>query len=567
MKSKKYIVVLGVLLAAGLLLLGLPAQAAQTVAQGSCGDGLTWTLDDTGLLTISGTGAMANYGPQKDPSAAGDQAATGTAPLDPAPWQVHRDKITAVGFSEGITHIGSYAFQNCDKLIQVTLPNTLTAIGEGAFSGCAALEKLPLNPLPNPENTTDPETTAPETTDPEPTAPETTVPETTVTEPTPIPPQENILPTGLTSIGASAFSGCVKLKDIGLPEGLLKLEANTFSGCSILRQITLPVSLTTVEANAFAGCNRLKLVHYAGEAQQWNAITLADGNLELTRARKESLCDHTWGPAAITKEATCGAEGELTYTCPVCSGTREETIPITAPHTLSNYVKIDKETHKCSCTVCFAEFTTEHTWDSGIVVRNVSCGETGLTHYTCTGCRTTKNVTTPKWPSHTYDSVCDATCNVCSTVRRVYHEYPDNWESDNESHWKTCKVCQHMGEIGVHTWGEDEHCTTCGLKNPHEHVYDTQWAWDENTHWHACACGKKTEESPHTYDEDYLCTDCGIEDPNKPQPTEPPTIPTDPPVEQKTTAMDLPVILAMGLMAVSGMGLVVFLIIKKKTPT
>ena len=32
--------------------------AEKVVASGSCGENVTWTLDDSGLLTISGSGAM-----------------------------------------------------------------------------------------------------------------------------------------------------------------------------------------------------------------------------------------------------------------------------------------------------------------------------------------------------------------------------------------------------------------------------------------------------------------------------------------------------------------------------
>ena len=35
---------------------------ADVVASGTCGDNLTWTLDDTDTLTISGSGMMDNYG-------------------------------------------------------------------------------------------------------------------------------------------------------------------------------------------------------------------------------------------------------------------------------------------------------------------------------------------------------------------------------------------------------------------------------------------------------------------------------------------------------------------------
>ena len=43
-----------------LTLVPVTARAAE-VASGTCGDNLTWVLDDQGILTISGTGAMEDY--------------------------------------------------------------------------------------------------------------------------------------------------------------------------------------------------------------------------------------------------------------------------------------------------------------------------------------------------------------------------------------------------------------------------------------------------------------------------------------------------------------------------
>ena len=59
---------LSLLIVLALCLSFLPANvfAASTVASGTCGDNLTWTLDDEGTLTISGTGRMTNYASHPD---------------------------------------------------------------------------------------------------------------------------------------------------------------------------------------------------------------------------------------------------------------------------------------------------------------------------------------------------------------------------------------------------------------------------------------------------------------------------------------------------------------------
>ena len=65
MKTRKLRLV-SALLAVAMMLALLPtaAFAAAEVAHGTCGaegNNLTWTLDDSGTLTISGSGEMADY--------------------------------------------------------------------------------------------------------------------------------------------------------------------------------------------------------------------------------------------------------------------------------------------------------------------------------------------------------------------------------------------------------------------------------------------------------------------------------------------------------------------------
>lgn len=74
------------------------------VASGTCGDqgdNLTWTLDSVGTLTISGSGDMQNY------------ESYGNSSNLWAPWQPYRDEIQCVVIEDGVTSIGSYAFDTC----------------------------------------------------------------------------------------------------------------------------------------------------------------------------------------------------------------------------------------------------------------------------------------------------------------------------------------------------------------------------------------------------------------------------------------------------------------------
>ena len=78
------------------------ADAGNTdISSGTCGDGLNWTLDDEGKLTISGMGAMNNY-----TNSAG------------CPWD--KEKVKSVEIQSGVTSIGDYAFAWCTGLTSIS---------------------------------------------------------------------------------------------------------------------------------------------------------------------------------------------------------------------------------------------------------------------------------------------------------------------------------------------------------------------------------------------------------------------------------------------------------------
>lgn len=94
---------------------GLNAGLADPVS-GSCGDSLTWKYAG-GLLTISGSGAMADY-------QAYDETAADNSGV--SPWYAYREGITAVSLEKGITYIGKYAFSGCTALGDVYYSGTQT---------------------------------------------------------------------------------------------------------------------------------------------------------------------------------------------------------------------------------------------------------------------------------------------------------------------------------------------------------------------------------------------------------------------------------------------------------
>ena len=100
------------------------SQAAE-VASGSCGESVTWALDDTGILTVSGSGAMADYA---SPSA--------------SPWYSQRESIKTIIVEDGVTSIGFYAFYYCSSLTNLTIPDSVTSIGDWAFYYCSSLTNL-----------------------------------------------------------------------------------------------------------------------------------------------------------------------------------------------------------------------------------------------------------------------------------------------------------------------------------------------------------------------------------------------------------------------------------------
>lgn len=182
------------------------------------------------------------------------------------------EDMTSVVIPEGVATIDMFAFANCTGLTTVTLPNSVTKIEAAAFMGCHGL------------------TTA-------------------------------ILGSGVAEIEPLAFSYCSRLKEFAVDgsnakymgsEGVLfditqksivccgagmtgditlsnvveVIWHGAFAGCDKLTSVSIPSSVETIEAGAFDGCTALKKIVVGSNNPNYCAV---DGVL-FNRQKTELLC-------------------------------------------------------------------------------------------------------------------------------------------------------------------------------------------------------------------------------------------------------------------------------------
>ena len=197
-------------------------------SSGSCGDNITWTLDDDDNLTLTGSGQMADYNETYE-----------------RPWS---DNVKTVKFAGDITGIGSSAFRGCSSLESIEIPNSVTSIGYAAFEYCSRLKKVYItdlsawcritfnfylaNPLSyggalylNGKEVKD-----------------------------------LVIPDDVTKIGKRAFSGCSSLSSVTIPNSVTSIGGGAFYNCSSLTSVTIGNSVTSIGEHAFSDCSSLSSI-------------------------------------------------------------------------------------------------------------------------------------------------------------------------------------------------------------------------------------------------------------------------------------------------------------------
>ena len=240
------------------------------LASGTCGENLTWILDENGTLTISGTGAMTSpvwWNSYKDSiktvvikdgvttieEGAFEDCENLTSITIPASVTKIGDyafenctNLTHASIKSSVVSIGRYAFNNCEGLANITISGSLTKIGDYAFSGCSNLIDVTI--LGSAEIIGD-------------YAFENCANLSRVS-----------IKSGLTSIGKSAFIDCESLASIVLPDGVTQIGDYAFNNCKSLASLTLPASVTNIGEDVFSGCSTLARIEVDSENQNYTSL-------------------------------------------------------------------------------------------------------------------------------------------------------------------------------------------------------------------------------------------------------------------------------------------------------
>lgn len=222
----------------------LPTLPEGIIAEGTCGPTATWTLTETGTLTISGTGMVTE-----------------------APWyDNYHAQITNVTVADGITSICEYAFADCNNLTKITVPASVDQISVGAFLNCTGITSA--GPIGSGADYEFGWTSS--------------IPSGAFCYLSGL--SKITWPDSLTSIGDSAFLLCGFTKVV-IPKGVKTIGDKAFADCASLKRLAIPSTADSVGEYAFLNCAQLEDVFIMSKS-----ITIGKGAFMEASAVSNVFC-------------------------------------------------------------------------------------------------------------------------------------------------------------------------------------------------------------------------------------------------------------------------------------
>ena len=206
--------------------------AGAEVSSGKCGDNVTWTLDENGKLTISGTGEVYRF-------------TFGDSPF-------RKDlSIRSLVIEEGVTSLSYCMFFGCTNLEKVSIASTVTAIAYGVFDMTKWIEDqkkespfVIINGILIDANDCIDEITIPQNVR--------VIGKFAITT-------KNVwkvnIPEGVEIIDEYAFNGS-GLTAVNIPDSVTTIGSGAFKNCD-LWSLTLGKGVKYIYSSAFKGCSKL----------------------------------------------------------------------------------------------------------------------------------------------------------------------------------------------------------------------------------------------------------------------------------------------------------------------
>ena len=182
-----------------------------------------------------------------------------------ATWAFNEcNTLTEVTLPNTVDEIGYQAFFKCSNLTNVTIPEGVKKIGQGAFYGCSQLTSITI-----PSTITNMDTAF---------SGNTALSHVTLTN-------------GISKISSNAFERCTGLTEVEIPASVDQICPFAFNGCTNLKRVLLEKNIKTINVNAFKDCTNLSDVKYNGYKTDWDRVTVnTTGNDTLT-SKVQYLCD------------------------------------------------------------------------------------------------------------------------------------------------------------------------------------------------------------------------------------------------------------------------------------